>query len=136
MPSAARPAPWALSRYCSERTVNAEFAVPCRNTGQVPTAGTAESVRAAAPVATPVGVAAVRADAAGPTNTRERLTASRPISTRKMAFMRGPPQIRGAGSTTGCGVGRRSPTPVSYTHLRAHETVLELVCRLLLEKKK
>eukprot|EP00656_Telonema_subtile_P003413 TRINITY_DN11563_c0_g1_i2.p1 TRINITY_DN11563_c0_g1~~TRINITY_DN11563_c0_g1_i2.p1 ORF type:complete len:274 (+),score=29.72 TRINITY_DN11563_c0_g1_i2:697-1518(+) len=29
----------------------------------------------------------------------------------------------------GCG-------PVSYTHLRAHETVLDLVCRLLLEKKK
>src|SRR5665811_2236835 len=28
----------------------------------------------------------------------------------------------------GCG-------PVSYTHLRAHETVLDLVCRLLLEKK-
>jgi len=26
--------------------------------------------------------------------------------------------------------------PVSYTHLRAHETVLEIVCRLLLEKKK
>ena len=25
---------------------------------------------------------------------------------------------------------------VSYTHLRAHETVLEIVCRLLLEKKK
>ena len=24
--------------------------------------------------------------------------------------------------------------PVSYTHLRAHETVLDLVCRLLLEK--
>ena len=29
-----------------------------------------------------------------------------------------------------------SNTPVSYTHLRAHETVLDLVCRLLLEKKK
>src|SRR5665811_2194761 len=29
--------------------------------------------------------------------------------------------------------GRRS---VSYTHLRAHETVLDLVCRLLLEKKR
>ena len=31
-----------------------------------------------------------------------------------------------------------SPTEgaVSYTHLRAHETVLDLVCRLLLEKKK
>ncbi len=28
------------------------------------------------------------------------------------------------------------PYPVSYTHLRAHETVLDLVCRLLLEKKK
>ncbi|WDT38001.1 hypothetical protein PVA38_11030 [Streptococcus pneumoniae D39] len=29
-----------------------------------------------------------------------------------------------------------SVLPVSYTHLRAHETVLDLVCRLLLEKKK
>ena len=28
------------------------------------------------------------------------------------------------------------PQPVSYTNLRAHETVLEIVCRLLLEKKK
>ncbi|GAB5767849.1 hypothetical protein JMUB7525_27560 [Staphylococcus aureus] len=26
-------------------------------------------------------------------------------------------------------------TPVSYTHLRAHETCADLVCRLLLEKK-
>ena len=32
--------------------------------------------------------------------------------------------------------GRTGPAPVSYTHLRAHETVLDLVCRLLLEKKK
>ena len=31
---------------------------------------------------------------------------------------------------------RRCSAPVSYTHLRAHETVLDLVCRLLLEKKK
>ena len=30
----------------------------------------------------------------------------------------------------------RAFAPVPYTHLRAHETVLELVCRLLLEKKK
>ena len=29
----------------------------------------------------------------------------------------------------------RCPNSVSYTHLRAHETVLDLVCRLLLEKK-
>src|SRR5665648_1159651 len=28
------------------------------------------------------------------------------------------------------------PDPVSYTHLRAHETRHDLVCRLLLEKKK
>src|SRR5678816_1433262 len=27
-----------------------------------------------------------------------------------------------------------APTPVSYTHLRAHETPEHLVCRLLLEK--
>mgnify|MGYP003381583239 CR=1 FL=1 len=30
----------------------------------------------------------------------------------------------------------RTTLAVSYTHLRAHETVLDLVCRLLLEKKK
>ena len=29
----------------------------------------------------------------------------------------------------------KGPGPVSYTHLRAHETVLDLVCSLLLEKK-
>src|SRR5680860_1321984 len=29
-----------------------------------------------------------------------------------------------------------SPIPVSYTHLRAHETDSYLVCRLLLEQKK
>ena len=29
-----------------------------------------------------------------------------------------------------------SRVSVSYTHLRAHETVLDLVCRLLLDKKK
>ena len=31
---------------------------------------------------------------------------------------------------------RTKVNSVSYTHLRAHETVLDLVCRLLLEKKK
>ena len=30
----------------------------------------------------------------------------------------------------------RNAAAVSYTHLRAHETVLDLVCRLLLEKTK
>ncbi len=32
--------------------------------------------------------------------------------------------------------GRYPSSPVSYTHLRAHETLSDLVCRLLLEKKK
>ena len=34
------------------------------------------------------------------------------------------------------GIAAGNGRPVSYTHLRAHETVLDLVCRLLLEKKK
>ena len=33
-------------------------------------------------------------------------------------------------------VGMAGLEAVSYTHLRAHENVLDLVCRLLLEKKK
>ena len=36
----------------------------------------------------------------------------------------------------GYGFNQGHATAVSYTHLRAHETVLDLVCRLLLEKKK
>ena len=52
---------------------------------------------------------------------------------------------RAAGSRSRRGAGRihrqgelraRGAAAVSYTHLRAHETVLDLVCRLLLEKKK
>ena len=35
-----------------------------------------------------------------------------------------------------CVVEILSNIPVSYTHLRAHETREDLVCRLLLEKKK
>ena len=34
------------------------------------------------------------------------------------------------------GLVKQALVAVSYTHLRAHETVLDLVCRLLLEKKK
>ena len=40
-----------------------------------------------------------------------------------------------AGIVTDAG-GLQQIEAVSYTHLRAHETVLDLVCRLLLEKKK
>ena len=47
----------------------------------------------------------------------------------------GAPDVGGNDSQTNpCGIA--SIYPVSYTHLRAHETVLDLVCRLLLEKKK
>eukprot|EP00658_Telonema_sp_P-2_P028160 TRINITY_DN2162_c0_g5_i1.p7 TRINITY_DN2162_c0_g5~~TRINITY_DN2162_c0_g5_i1.p7 ORF type:complete len:112 (-),score=27.35 TRINITY_DN2162_c0_g5_i1:1-336(-) len=42
-----------------------------------------------------------------------------------------------AGSSMTDAMGSVRPrTPVSYTHLRAHETPEHLVCRLLLEKKK
>ena len=62
--------------------------------------------------------------------------------------------IRDSRRTGGCGASREEPgdvagdggdgagnaardgdAAVSYTHLRAHETVLDLVCRLLLETK-
>src|SRR5665213_4032636 len=41
-----------------------------------------------------------------------------------------------AGVDAGCWEFRGNIDPVSYTHLRAHETGRNLVCRLLLEKKK
>ena len=43
---------------------------------------------------------------------------------------------RDEGCTVDGTLARPDIDPVSYTHLRAHETVLDLVCRLLLEKKK
>src|SRR5660398_307435 len=43
------------------------------------------------------------------------------------AFAQGPPDWAPPSATV---------SPVSYTHLRAHETKANLVCRLLLEKKK
>ena len=48
-----------------------------------------------------------------------------------MASRRNDGPLAGTASAMGEGV-----SAVSYTHLRAHETVLDLVCRLLLEKKK
>ena len=46
--------------------------------------------------------------------------------------------LGGASAVGGVGLGYEYGIsgPVSYTHLRAHETSLHLVCRLLLEKKK
>src|SRR5450756_2787159 len=43
----------------------------------------------------------------------------------------GRPEGDPGATVVGCSV-----VPVSYTHLRAHETRHDLVCRLLLEKKK
>ena len=40
----------------------------------------------------------------------------------------------GGGGAGGHGCRENATVAVSYTHLRAHETVLDLVCRLLLEK--
>ena len=46
------------------------------------------------------------------------------------------PDLRGYGDTEDKLIdATRGMGAVSYTHLRAHETVLDLVCRLLLEKK-
>ena len=45
--------------------------------------------------------------------------------------------VTGSGALAGAALEyQNAVAPVSYTHLRAHETVLDLVCRLLLEKKK
>ncbi|VTU51222.1 putative PTS system galactitol-specific IIC component [Lactobacillus rhamnosus GG] [Lacticaseibacillus rhamnosus] len=41
-----------------------------------------------------------------------------------------------SGLTLGIGFAGIKLISVSYTHLRAHETEADLVCRLLLEKKK
>src|SRR5665213_853705 len=43
--------------------------------------------------------------------------------------------LAGAGLAFAAGFGLPRWVPVSYTHLRAHETGRNLVCRLLLEKK-
>src|SRR5665254_21620 len=51
-----------------------------------------------------------------------------------------PPGSSRASPSSTCSTRHVSPAgparPVSYTHLRAHETPEHLVCRLLLEKKK
>eukprot|EP00658_Telonema_sp_P-2_P027583 TRINITY_DN21281_c0_g1_i1.p1 TRINITY_DN21281_c0_g1~~TRINITY_DN21281_c0_g1_i1.p1 ORF type:complete len:153 (+),score=25.46 TRINITY_DN21281_c0_g1_i1:338-796(+) len=48
-----------------------------------------------------------------------------------------PIAVVGGGAGVVCSTDNGAPTegPVSYTHLRAHETPEHLVCRLLLEKK-
>ena len=70
---------------------------------------------------TPTGVTSVVYDAC------DRAGLDRIGAHRQAADAAWPPASRAHGG---------EPESVSYTHLRAHETVLDLVCRLLLEKKK
>src|SRR5665811_795335 len=90
--------------------------------------GTITAAPRAAPAARPQAVAT----AIGENRSAIRLATSRPIAS--------PPQkSERASVATPMGAASRNrtsqlETPVSYTHLRAHETVLDLVCRLLLEK--
>ena len=44
-------------------------------------------------------------------------------------------KLKGSSGVVKAGTKVKNIRHVSYTHLRAHETVLDLVCRLLLEKK-
>ena len=76
-----------------------------------------------------------------PRSTLDRSSAASDVYKRQLLrrfgnflVLRLPAQSAGWWSRTiGCPTIRT--TSVSYTHLRAHETVLDLVCRLLLEKK-
>src|SRR5659263_352860 len=72
-------------------------------------------------------------------------TAGRPVAAVSIAPSGTSVQPRNGADTTVLRSRVRPPTvtpmarrvgPVSYTHLRAHETRHDLVCRLLLEKKK
>ena len=77
-----------------------------------------------------------------PRSTLDRSSAASDVYKRQAEPQPGP--VRALCPRRGLGARRRrlsegpprTAGPVSYTHLRAHETVLDLVCRLLLEKKK
>src|SRR5678809_1637984 len=64
-----------------------------------------------------------------PRSTLDRSSAASDVYKRQLQGGRRSRPARGRGRRT-------APDPVSYTHLRAHETGRNLVCRLLLEKKK
>ena len=57
-----------------------------------------------------------------------------PALNAKGVVAKSPPSADPEGETRPPSAGKSAA--VSYTHLRAHETVLDLVCRLLLEKQK
>src|SRR5450756_3078502 len=53
-----------------------------------------------------------------------------------LRISRASPKASNPGPRLAVLAGTLTVTPVSYTHLRAHETRHDIVCRLLLEKKK
>ena len=77
-----------------------------------------------------------------PRSTLDRSSAASDVYKRQGVREHGGQRSQGAGEpevarrTGGGRVYLQGAASVSYTHLRAHETVLDLVCRLLLEKKK
>src|SRR5664280_3443199 len=91
----------------------------------------------------PASTATTSADHGGrltPTNFRRRplsnINKALPEQDRPVSCGSGPAPVRSlVGRCAAIWSAPRSPGPrvtVSYTHLRAHETVLDLVCRLLL----
>ena len=76
-----------------------------------------------------------------PRSTLDRSSAASDVYKRQLQYLKAllgnVPMLttRPSGASSSALLGGARPLPVSYTHLRAHETVLDLVCRLLLEKK-
>src|SRR5664280_3005123 len=72
----------------------------------------------------------------GPANLIEHWLASPEVSSRlpEVVWVESATDFPTEVATTFELMGRVADEAVSYTHLRAHETVLDLVCRLLLEK--
>src|SRR5450756_2832330 len=71
-----------------------------------------------------------------PRSTQRRSSAASDVYKRQLlTFCDVPGFLPGTAQEWG-GIIRHGAKPVSYTHLRAHETRHDLVCRLLLEKKK
>src|SRR5665811_1794068 len=76
-----------------------------------------------------------------PTITKDGVTVAKEIELENPLENMGAQMVREVASKTSdiAGDGTTTATVLAqsiYTHLRAHETVLDLVCRLLLEKKK
>src|SRR5450759_5875339 len=94
------------------------------------------SSASATPSSPPVILIHAYIDVAMMASTRTSSTyCTRPVSVRQTRRA----IVVGSSSWMGLSEGRTEPftaDAVSYTHLRAHETRHDLVCRLLLEKKK